>query len=301
MVERLDRLAGRWPWLRVLLDVQKRFGDLQGGITASAVTLTLFLSLFPLLLVATAIVGFFASKGNDVAGRVVETLGLSGTAASTVTDAVAAAEKSRRAASVVGLVGLLWSSLGVAGALQTAIDRVWQAKGRGLKDRLVSLLWLGGAFLVIGASLTLTGLLVGVLPGWAASIAIPLTVAVYIALFWWTFHFLGSTSVGWRALLPGALAAGIGFQVLTVLGAVIVPRSVASSSALYGSIGVVFAIIAWLFMFGRLVVYACALNVVLYERRRGTVTVEVEVPKVPGEVPLTATRAGVVDEVVTSG
>jgi membrane protein len=89
----------------------------------------------------------------------------------------------------------------------------------------------------------------------------------------------------------------VGFQVLTILGAFIVPRAVASSSALYGSIGVVFAVITWLFVFGRLLVYACILNVVLYERSAGTVRVEVEVPRLEGEVPLTGTRAGVVDEV----
>jgi uncharacterized BrkB/YihY/UPF0761 family membrane protein len=81
---------------------------------------------------------------------------------------------------------------------------------------------------------------------------------------------------------------------LTLAGAIIVPRSVESSSALYGSLGVVFAIIAWLFFFGRLLVYASTLNVVLYERQRGTVTVEVEAPRFPGEVPTGATRRGVV-------
>ena len=60
--------------------------------------------------------------------------------------------------------------------------------------------------------------------------------------------------------------------------------------------GVVFAILAWLYFFGRLLVYASTLNVVLYEREKGTVTLEVEAPHMPGEVPLEATRSGVVVE-----
>jgi len=296
---RLDLWADRHRGLRIALDVQQRFGDLQGGIVASAVTLNLFLALFPLILVATAIVGFVASGGKDVAGAVVDNLGLTGTAATTVTDAVAAAARSRRAASIIGLGGLLWSALGVAAAMKTAVDRAWQAKGGGIRDRAAALVWLVGAGLVVFTFLTITGLIVSALPAWAASVATLLTAAGYVLLFWWTLHFLGATDVGWRAHLPGAVLTGVGFEVLTVVGGFIVPRAVASSSALYGSIGVVFAVIAWLFMFGRLIVYSSILNVVLYERQRGTVVVEVEVPRVPGEVPLTGTRAGVINEVAT--
>ena len=65
-----------------------------------------------------------------------------------------------------------------------------------------------------------------------------------------------------------------------------------SASALYGTLGVVFATLAWLLFFGRLVVYSAVLNVVRWEEDHGTKTVGLEVPKVPGEVALEATRAG---------
>jgi membrane protein len=71
---------------------------------------------------------------------------------------------------------------------------------------------------------------------------------------------------------------------------------VASSSALYGSLGVVFAILAWLALTARLVVYAAAFNVVRYEQKHGTVTVDIQVPHISGQVPLEATRGGAVSE-----
>ncbi|MCA1692631.1 MAG: hypothetical protein LC733_10700, partial [Actinobacteria bacterium] len=80
--------------------------------------------------------------------------------------------------------------------------------------------------------------------------------------------------------------------VLKILGGIYVPMAVASASALYGSLGVMFAILAWLLFFGRLVVYAAVVNVVQWEKGHGTVTVDLEVPKMPGEVPVEATRAG---------
>src|SRR5688572_2845867 len=117
-MDRLDRLAETRPWLRIVLDVQKRFGELHGNNLAASIVLQSFLSLFPLLLVVIAIVGFFTAGGNDIAGKLIGELGLTGDAARAVTDAMEVAERSRRAASVIGIIGLLWSGLGLVDALQ---------------------------------------------------------------------------------------------------------------------------------------------------------------------------------------
>ena len=274
--------------------VQDRYGELDGNVIASSVTLSIFISLFPALLVGTAVIGFVASGSVDLSGQIIDKLGLSGTAADALREAVDSAQRSRKAASIVGLAGLAWSSVGVVQAIQLAIDRAWQLKGNGLSDKAKSFGWLLITGVILVATTAVTALVVSVLPGWAAPLAIIATVGVNVLMFWFTLTMLGHQRVGWRPLLPGAVFAGIGLQVLTLAGAVIVPRSVASSSALYGSLGIVFALLAWLFFFGRLLVYASTLNVVLYERQKGTVTLEVEAPRVPGVVPVEATRSGVV-------
>jgi hypothetical protein len=81
-----------------------------------------------------------------------------------------------------------------------------------------------------------------------------------------------------------------------VVGSFYLPRAVSSSSALYGSLGVVFAILAWLAIGARLVVYCSAFNVVRHEQSHGTVTVEIQVPHIQGEVPLSVDRGGAVAE-----
>jgi membrane protein len=284
----------RWPWFDVTMAVQDRYTELEGGVIAAAVTLSIFISLFPALLVGTAIVGFIAQGHVDVSSQIIDKLGLSGNAAATLRDAIGTASHSRKTASIVGLAGLAWSSLGVVQAIQFAIDRAWQVKGGAVIDKVKALGWLVGTGALVAATTAGTGLIVSVLPGWAAPFMIVATVAINILMFWCTFALLGHQTVGWRPLLPGAVFAGIALQVLTLAGAIIVPRSVASSSALYGSMGVVFAILAWLYFFGRLLVYASTLNVVVYERDKGTVTLEVEAPRMPGGVPLEATRSGVI-------
>lgn len=286
----LGPLAARWPWLETAIRVQERFGELKGGYLASAITLAAFLSLFPLLLFATAVVGWFSVKSFDLAGSVVSELGLSGDAAKAVRSAVSSAAESRRIAGPLGLAGLLWSGLGVVAAIGHAFDEVWQVSGRGWRDKLRGLAWLGGATLVFIGSFVLSAVL-RVAP-MAGLLAIPLALAVNLLLWLWTLKQLSGVDVPWRAHLPGALLGAAGLEVLKIVGALYVPHAVASSSALYGSIGTVFATLAWLLFFSRLIVYAATLNVVRWEDEHGTVTAEIELPRHVDVVPVEATRSG---------
>jgi len=274
-----------------VLAVQGRYGELNGNYLASAVTLSAFISLFPLLLVVVAVVGFFSAGSGHLATDVVTRLGLTGDAAKTVTSTIGIAARSRKAASVLGLAGLLWSGLGLVAALQYGLNTSWQTTGRGWKDKLSGLAWLGGAALLFLASFALTAA-IGLLPGWFAPLGIVIGLLVDIGLWLWTMKVLTNRDVGWAPLLPGAVLGAVGLEVLKALGAIYVPRAVASASALYGSLGVVFAILAWLLFFGRLVIYAAVLNVVRWEDRHGTTTIDLDVPAVPGDVASEATRAG---------
>ena len=293
MNKKLDELGERWNWFGTVLRVQKRYGELNGNYLASSVTLSSFLSLFPLLLFAIAVLGFFSAGSPTLAGDVVERLGLTGDAAEGITSAIGTAERSRRAASVIGIVGLLWSGLGLVAALQYAINAAWQVTGRGWRDKLLGLSWLAGATLLFSTSFA-TSAVIRLLPGFLAPLGIIAGLSVNLGLWLWTFKVLGTRDVGWKALLPGAVVGAVGLEVLKAVGAFYVPGAVASASALYGTLGVVFATLAWLLFFGRLVVYAAVVNVVRWEEDHGTVILEMEVPRVSGDTtePVDVTRAG---------
>jgi membrane protein len=278
-----------------VLRVTDRFGAVGGGALSASIALSTFLSLFPLLLVAIAVVGFLSSGDSGFATRIVGDLGLHGRSAQVVHDAIGSAESTRRTATVVGLVGLVWSGLGVVGSLQTTINAVWQTRGRGVIDRLVALRWLVGAFVLFAATIAL-GPLLEWLPGWAAPLSTLLGLAISTVLFTWTYHGLGHVEAPWQAHVPGAIVLALGFEVLKIVGSIYVPHAVASSSALYGSLGVVFAVLAWLAIYGQLFVYGAVVNVLRWERARGTDTIEIEVPHHHGAPPVSATRGGAVAE-----
>ncbi|MDQ4133737.1 MAG: YihY/virulence factor BrkB family protein, partial [Actinomycetota bacterium] len=190
----------------------------------------------------------------------------------------------------LGLAGLLWTGLGLIGAMQYGLNATWQVKGRGWRDKFTGLAWLAGAALLFVLSFAVTAMS-GVVP-WLAPAGVLVGLVVDVGLWLWTMKVLPNRDVGWKALLPGAIVGAIGLELLKAVGSIYVPRAVASSSAVYGSLGVVFAVLAWLLFFGRLVVYAAVLNVIRWEEDHGTVTAEVQIPRLPGEVPLEASRAG---------
>ena len=286
-----DRVGDKLPWLKPVLAVQKRYGDVGANQLAAAFTLQAFLSLFPLVLVAIAVIGFVASGARvDLAGRLIQQLSLKGEAANLFRTAIDQAVAARKAASVIGVLGLLWSGLGLVAALQFAYNAVWQVKDRGVKDKAVGLAWLVGAALLFVASAGVTTALRW-LPGFLAPVGILATFGVSFVLWLWTSRVLPNRSIGWTHLVPGALLGTVGLEVLKFVGAFYVPKLIASSSSVYGPLGVVFAILAWLLLFGRLVLYSAVLNVVLYERKTGTIRAVVEAPPVPGARPV-ADRSG---------
>lgn len=296
MKAKLRALGDRWPWLGRALDVQELVTEVNGSVVAAAITLTVFLSLFPLLLVAIAVLGFVAKGNHDLPKHVIDSLGVTGNAADTVTASIERAAQSRRAASIIGLLGLAWSGSAVAVALQQGIRAPWQDRPEGVKDRLrgIALIVVAGiGFAAVIALSSALNFLPEDVPKVLISLAaIAIGLAAELGLFWFLFWALGPKHVPYRRLLPGALLAAVGFEVLKLVGTVYVPHLVASSSALYGPIGVVFAILAWLVLLARLIVYASALNAVLYQAEVGTKEVTIEVPDVPEQDPVAADRGG---------
>ena len=167
--------VARWRALDAVLRVTDRFGAVGGGPLSASIALSTFLSLFPLLLVGIAVIGFLSSGDDDVRSPA--------RAATSGSRAAAAAGRHRRhldgrgqpagrdrswASSACSGRGSGWSA-----SLQTAINAVWQETGRGLIDRLVALRWLARRRRCCSSAAPPRARCSGSCPGWAA----PLTVA----------------------------------------------------------------------------------------------------------------------------
>ena len=119
------------------------------------------------------------------------------------------------------------------------------------------------------------------LPAVFAPLVVVVSVATDVALLAWTSWILPNRRAPVRALLPAALLGAVGLEALKVVGAYAVPHLVARSSEVYGTIGVVFALLAWMLIFGRLIVYVAVVEARGWERAHGDRPVDVEVPALP--------------------
>ena len=260
--------------LGLLLAVQERFRDIRGQNAASALTLSLFLSIFPLILVAVSVLGFVSAGDPNFVKDTIDSLNLTGEAQKIFTNAMNSAQENRGAVGIVGLITGVWAGLGVATALQVAANVPWQVAGRGIMDKAI-----------------------GLLPSWLAIVGEVVPFAVSVLLFVWMYWLLCRYKLTVRQVLPGAIVAAVGVEVLKLLAIYWLPGVIAKSQGIYGSIGVVFGIFAWLLIFGKVVLYASVLNVVLEERRSGTIDMLICVPRVADHAGEPRTnRGGLVDE-----
>ena len=295
LTQALPRLRARVGFVDTLLTVHERVNAVGGGAYSSALALAAFVSLFPLMLVLIAVLGFFSANNVDLAADTVERLGLEGQAADTLLNAFSAAERTRATATIIGVIGLLWSGLALVDAASAMVNTVWQVTGRGIIGKLHQLAWLGGTATVLMISVG-SASIAQELPGPAIIPTLLIGLVLDTLLCMWTFRTLTNVGVPWQAHLPGSIVAAVGYMIMKLIAGVYVPRLVASSSALYGSIGVVFALLAWFVLGAKLLMYSTAYNVVRHERGYGTVTVSMQVPRIEGEVPRRVTRGGAVAE-----
>jgi len=278
---RIERARARSNTVDIAFTTFKRFSLDDGGSLAAALTYYTFLSIFPLLIFAAAILGYLTFGNDALRERLFE----AGVNAAPLleellsTENLARLEETRQTLALTGLVLALYSGSGAVVALQHALNRIWRVpeEPNFLLKRLRSLLWLsvlGGAAL---ASVALTAAAelaekifesLDVFGGLSFLLLHAAGILVSLLIFEAAFKFLPARNLGWREVLPGALLAAILFELLKSGGAAFIQAGDRGREATFGT---AFAAAAGLLVGSYLlcqVTLLCAeLNVVLAERR----------------------------------
>lgn len=294
----LAKPARKMKWLRTMLRVQDRFAEVEGNVLANDLSLQLVKSLIPLIVIAIAVVGFVAGQQTDPA-TVLDQTQVSGQAKDVLSTMITTAAHSKNAASVVGLLGLLYSGLTVVNSIAMCVDSPWQATTRGLKEflyglafvivagTLFALSFVGAAFVGNAEQVGELAPVLGVVPGLLMNFLLGLV----------TFKLMLNRKVPLKHHIPAAIFGAVGLELLKQFATLLLPRMVSSSSSLYGPVGALFGVLALFVFFGKLLVYMACLDVVIWESRYGTVTVDVRAPRMPGEaVPIGGTRGGLIPD-----
>ncbi|MFZ3495275.1 YhjD/YihY/BrkB family envelope integrity protein [Streptomyces sp. 5.8] len=164
----------------------------------------------------------------------------------------------------VGILVTLLSATACSRALQKTCERAWHLPKA--KARVAAWRWL--AWLVVWLVALLFQGLVQTAFGTGRITGFTLAVATGTLLWWWTQYLLLGSRIPWLPLLPGALLAGFGEQLLTVASRVYMPHAVDRSLQEFGSLGSVFVLLSWLIAFFIVITLAITVGYVVAHEPR---------------------------------
>jgi membrane protein len=272
VVSRFDAYQRRHRWLGVPIAVVYKFVDDQGGYLAALITYYGFLSLFPLLLIFSTMLGFLLPGNPALQQQLIDSaLGQF----PIIGDQLGSTAQPLRGSGwglTIGILVALYGGLGVAVAIQNAFNQVWgvpvHRRPDPVRARLRSLLLLG----LLGLGVLLTTALSAVVavgerfgPGLRIG-AVVLAVITNAALFVLAFRALTTRKVAIREVLPGSVLAAVAWQILQSLGAIYVDYQLRGTSQVYGLFGIVLGLLGWIYVEAVVIVLAAELNAVLARR-----------------------------------
>jgi YihY family inner membrane protein len=265
-IHAVDDTQARTKVLSFPFAVVKKFGDDDGGNLAALIAYYGFLSIFPLMLALTTVLGFLFESDPDlrqsitdsalqqfpVLGPQLEQKSLSGS----------------WLALIVGLAGAVWAGLGVVNAAQNAFNAVWDVPRVDRPNLLVRTLKGLLMLVVAGGFLVLSGFLSGVGQGSSGLSALQVfsivgSVLVNVILFAAAFRILTTADVSWRDVAPGAVLAAVAWTVLLLIGQWFVQSRIRGASDVYGTFAVVIGLLAWLYLASQMTLFSAEVNVVL--------------------------------------
>ncbi|RKS05584.1 membrane protein [Nocardiopsis sp. Huas11] len=268
------RLRRRRPAMDHVVRAYERYADRNGTQLAGAVTYFAFLSFFPLLALAFAVVGYLASMDVELTGTLEEGLDgvLPGLSEQLPMDQIAQA---RVGAGVLGLLGLLYAGLNSVASLREALHSIWLKSVkegpnvllRKAGDLLVMLglglaLLLTVSFTSVGQAATTWLLSLVGLDGsvWAnlllRLLALAVAVSMNMVLFMLVFALLSGSGRPTRMMWRGALLGAVGFEVLKAVAAVLLAGTL--SNPVYASFAVLVGLLVWINLVMRLVMFSAA-------------------------------------------
>lgn len=267
LARNMDRLQQRHHTLAFTYAVIKKYGDDNAGRQAALLTYYGFLSLFPLLLVATSVVDFIAQRNVHLRERLL--------ADATSYFPVVGRQLQQNIGSsrtglalVIGLLFAFYGARGIADAVGSALDTVWgipRRKRSGFPLRLLKSL---GLLLGGGTGLLLTTALASYATAALGHSFIfrlaPLAINVVLLYLIVTYVFLLGPSErrARRDLRLGAVATVVGLLILQTIGGYLITHELRNTSGAYGQFALVLTLMFWLYLLAQVFMYSAEINVV---------------------------------------
>lgn len=264
---KLDAFQQRHPAFGFPLAVIKKYGDDDAGHQAALVTYYSFLSLFPLLLVATSVIDLITQHNPVLRARMLADIN---SYFRIVGNQLQANVHDTRTgvALIFGLLVALYGTRGIANAVRSTLDHAWETP-KAKRSNFVT-----GAVksfsLLLGSGLGL--LFTAALASYATAalghsvllrvIPLALNAALLYLICMYAFIIGPSRRRPRKDLRLGAISATIGVLLLQTIGGYLITHQLHNLRGLYGQFALVLTIMFWLYLQAQVLIYSIEINVV---------------------------------------
>jgi membrane protein len=263
----IDRYQQRRRLLGFVVAVFKRFDDDQGSQMGALIAYYGFFSLFPLLLVFVTVLGFVLEGSPSTQESVLHSTLSQFPIIGTQLQSNVHSLKGSVPALVIGLLGAVLAGLGITGAAQSALNKVWHIPR---KRQLGFLAWRlrGVGLLVVFGLLTIVstvaaGYVTAQTTGiFGVVVGIVVALAANLVLFFAVFRLLTADEIATRDLIAGVIVAAVLWQILQHVGGFYVERVVRHAKDTSGLFAFVLGLLTWLYLGGQVTLIAAEVNVV---------------------------------------
>jgi membrane protein len=258
-------------WLGMLVGAARETLKPDSAITAAAIAYFALLSLFPLTLLSIAIASFTLGPLIDPQLILQKLEFIAPALGQLIGKNIAEIIRARGPITIIAIVGLIWSASTIFYTLTQTLNGIWSNKRnrpvwkrRGLAILFV-LVFVGPAlFLASFASSMITNLynwlpnkLIPVGGGISFIMAIFLDVVLFMVLYMLLPH--GAST--WREILPGAMGAGLLWELAKKIFLVFVSSYVSLSNLVYGSVTAMIAFLIWAYLSGLIFLFGSYISV----------------------------------------
>ena len=256
----------------VVVETLDGFRRHQTGRNAAVLAYWGFLSVFPLLLAATTILGWVLEGDDQLREDIVDSaLSQIPVVGSTIAENAGALEGNTWAL-VIGVATALWASMKAFLGVQAALDDVWEVDIDKRANVAVKRLRALVGLIAIGVAQIGTVILsaiagVAEITSISKVLLVAGALAINIAVVATVMRFLTEAPVTWAMVWPGAVFAGVLFTVLQLVGTVVVSRMIANAGEIYGTFASMLALMSWFSLHALISLYGAELNAALVRRR----------------------------------
>jgi membrane protein len=258
-------------WLGVLGNALKETFMPDTGVMASSIAYIALFSLFPLILLSISIASFSFGPSIDQQSTIQRLEFVAPALEQLLGKNIEAIIRARGPVTSFALLGLIWSASAIFNTLTYTLSKIWQMRHRraAWKRRGMSILFVMAfvgptLFLISVAGSVIANIRFWlpdlILPFWSG-ISLILTALLNIVLFMVLYMLFPHGAATWREVLPGAVGAGVLWELAKKAFLSFVATYISISNLVYGSVATIIAFLLWAYISSLIFILGAYLSV----------------------------------------